>query len=776
MSRARALSLAVLAALAAACGNGPTAGPGAQLRQPSSVAVFRGVTLDDPAIRPYLAVASPARNELAVVDAADDTPVLAPIQLRALAVPVPDRPALLASASLNDGGADLLVAVSAGDSALQVVRTWTAANAVVAEVPLSSDVVAMAALPSSPGGTARIAVALADRRLAVVAFQRDTGDGGIVLAGAPEEHGLAFRPLSLAVVPGDEAHVYAATAEEVAPGVFGVGEVDVSTPAEPWTVRPLDARGPTRLVAAALLKERKDDSAADDPTAFEGQADEPRVYAVLDESGCGLGRPVDCGIVTLDPASGGIPADWAGRMPYRAPIRFPGMALALAVAPPPLAPPDPDSTTYAGSFMRIFQATKVLATTAVGAVATDDGNVHFLDLGRFKLATGGSPLGSRGVTVPRQSPVDGQRLWLRKADGSFAADETEAAAAVSVTPGYTTDDAWAVTYQGVLPNLAERAAEAGLVAPGEPWLALQRGEGAPGGPRALSEVVRLYHPALAVRVGDLAVLLAKGIAGCEDSQDVTKTFDAEIGALLSPTPEYPGGAVTLVERPGFEACFAALETAIAAGGGLATRLTATIRAGALVLTSARLAYAGRPALDADFSLEYAPATDARDEDTLAALCPLADWDGSFPAPSTCTGACRDDCERLVLTRKARRFHHLAEDCGADPDGTCSNRWPGLVFPIVNGPVIGFRVDVEAEAAPAPPPRRDDRVRIETASGAGSLRARPATGSPIQPNGVVAFDRSPLTAADGYRFFVSYPADFVLDTTPSTSTVEARVIR
>jgi hypothetical protein len=45
-------------------------------------------------------------------------------------------------------------------------------------------------------------------------------------------------------------------------------------------------------------------------------------------------------------------------------------------------------------------------------------------------------------------------------------------------------------------------------------------------------------------------------------------------------------------------------------------------------------------------------------------------------------------------------------------------------------------------------------------------ARGSGTSPYAPNGAISFDRTRWTdAAAGYRFYVSYPADFVLDTSP-----------
>lgn len=820
MKRARLLAAAALALAAGACTSSTAPGVTVALRQPSALAVFRGYTLDDPSkVRPYLVIANASRNDLTVIDAGDDSAVQAPIQLRSLVIPVADRPALLAAASLGDddpiAGArpDVLVAVTAGSSELQLIRTWTTANEVVegATVDLGADVLALAVLPS-PAGKARIAAALAGRKLAVVEYARSTAApppgadrNDEILPSAPVVHALGFQAVALAAVPGDEGHVYAASLEPVA-GVLGVGEIDVAAPAEPWSVRALDARGPTRLVAAARLRERKADSTAQGVSAFDAQPLVPRVYAVLDESGCGLDRRVECGIVTLDPAKtllgpgdDHIPEDASGRMPYRAPIHVSGRPLALAVSPPPAVAPGSDeaASVYHGDFMRLLAGASEQATTAVAAVASDDGNVYFLDLGRFKLATAVSTLAIVKGSAVAPALLDERRLWLQDATGAFAATADDAAKLVAVTPGYTRDATWSVEWQGALSSeLTVRAAEVGRDgASGSPlWLALQAGGPGPTG-RILNEVVKVFHPVFGVKQGDLVVLKAPDVPGCTGTRppatpstvpdsEVEFEFEGTVEALLAPTDAYPGGAVRLtrpdpVAHPEWDVCFTALDALVGTSGGVAARQRATIRASGLVLAGA-LGYAGRPELGVPYALEYpSPAT----EDTLAAQCPLADWDGTFPADPavlTCGGAgCdRTVCEQLVLARKARRFHHNFEDCALLPEvAGCTDRWSG-VTPNVAGPSIGFRVAVEGGGGV---PTRGLVLRLTTSSGAGpaSLAAR-ATGSPFQASGAITFDRSTENgatgAAAGYRFLLSYPADLVFDVSPSVNPVSTAVIR
>jgi hypothetical protein len=588
--------------------------------------------------------------------------------------------------------------------------------------------------------------------------------------------------------------IYAATLDEIEGGVRGVAEI----PVDGGPVRALGARGPTRLVAAARLRERKPDSPASDASAFDGQRRVPRVYAVLDESGCGPGRPIDCGLVSLDPdpalppGPDAIPADWAGRMPYRAPIVLPGRPLVLAVAGPPAEPPsaDPADAVYQDAFMRLFAGPTARVTTAVGLVPTDDGGrAYVLDLGRFALAsTVASPILTQATVAEGAYDDQDRRLWIQKEDGTFAATTTEASAEVTVTPGYTTDEAWTVTYQGVLPELGSRAAEAGTLAGGDVWLALQLGDGPAAGPRTLNEVVRVHHPSIGVAAGDLVVIQARAIDGCAgtlppgsaEGSAAPREFEVVVAEVLPPDGPYPGGAVRLVppvagtDPEEWVTCFDALEAAIASSDGVATGLLATVRSGGLMLVGSRAGYAGRPRLGERYVLEYPSATD---EDALAALCPLADWDGALPADPaavTCGGLPCDRavCESLVLARKARRYHHVSEDCGTDQ--ACIDRWAAYDLPVANGPTLGFRVGVQPAGATA---ARGMAIRLQSISGAVPLSARAASGSQSNANGAVAFDRSAYgTPAAGYRFLVSYPADQVLDVTPSVNPPEALVIR
>ncbi len=789
----RHLRLAALAAVAAlsACGGKTAAPPGLLLNDPAAVAVFRGVTSKhglDPAnpvhpYHPYLAIANAGGNDLNIIDAVDDSLVMAPVPLRGLVYPVPDRPTLLVSGDLGDRKPDLLVAVSSGASSLQIMRTWTADGAVEGEVELGADVVALVALPFDPDApgtvrTVRIAAALAGEQLAVVTFRRaTTGDGtAIDVAGATiVTQALAFQPVALAATPDDptvaglQTRLWAATRDDLGGGVHGVACIDVAG-AQPCPVPVLDARAPTRLVAAARLAERGPGAAGLDPATWATAAPVERVYAVLDESGCGLHGPLDCGLVVLDPVAGGLAANFAAgpnEATFRPPIPVASGALALAAAQPPFAPPSAADPVYAGTFLRVVTSVGTRATTAAAAVAGVDGAVSFVDLGRWELpsqqvvhanvkvtlaaarapAVAGSPAVDQWLVV--QDPGNGTTV-------SHDADPTVLSSAVTVTPGFTPTDRWTVTHEGLLPGLASRRAETGEDG-GAPWLALQVHDGS-----VFSEVVRLFDPTLGVHVGDTVVVDPSGLGTCT-------TFEARVEALRPPdAATFPGGAVRLAKKLPTNAAWDRCVDALVAPG--AANLLASVRAGGYVLlrgTGTSAVHVGRPAVGVPFAAAW------QDEASLAATCllpPSRAWPPSASDASSCgdPSACRTACEDLVRVRLARRVGYVTETCGTD--ARCLGRWPGL--PDVSGPALAFKLALETAAAPP----RDLTLIVVTAEGRAPFRVVPPSGSPVDPRGMIPFDRSPWAAGGGVRFLVPYAGGFVLDTSPTVGGGAATVLR
>lgn len=833
MTRARLASAAAIAALAG-CGKTSVTVPGVGFSRPSSIAVFRGITLASGAVLPYFAVANAVRSDLTLVNANDDKAVLAPIQIRSLAVPVQFRPTILVAARLGDDGVDanqkpiprpdLLVAIAAdsgassGSSSLQLVRTWNAVNDVVdaqtVEVP--GEVLAAVPVPSPSGttGKARLALALSERRIAIVQYRR-SGDGTDAIeidASAPAQVlTLAVQPASLAA-SDDGAHLYAATLDEVAPGVFGVAEVAIdAVSGAPTFSRAIDARGPTRLVAFARLKERVTGSAASaavDSTAFAAQDPVPRVYAVLDESGCGTSHRIDCGVAVLDVGAGGVRADVSGRMPYLAPIPLPARPLAIAVAFPPSKPPIIDTTDvlydslYRQGLMRLWPASGTVATTAVAAVPCDDGRVYFLDLARWKVAndrnapsaTLAGVQSSTPITVPAGGTV---RLSLARGDGHVLTQEEQAVSGfdpvpdyVAAVPGYTRDDVLTVAYQGALPALSGLRAQAGQTG-GTPWLAMQ---GTPG-------PMRLWDPSLGVRVNDVVQIDASGLSAvapaCAGTEapgaeaGTKKVFEARVSALLPPSAEHPGGALQLTKEtavpvpppPGdsiapWDACFDALVAATASGP--VSNLTASILAGGYVLGSSRLGHLGRPEPLQAWPTAAYDADEATPGGTPALTCPLVPWPENASAVTCDDTTCRTTCQVLLTIRKMRRQYHVAETCPAS-DTACNARFAALALPDAGGPPVRFTIAIDAQGGAAATARRGLSLTITTSGGVSPFSAPPSgtsnLGSLTHPAGVSAFDRTESgDASSGYRFLVPYVGDWVLDTSPSVQNAASGVIR
>jgi hypothetical protein len=521
----RVVALALAAALAA-CGNKGSTQPGLLLADPGAIAVFRGFTPKDspqaPA-QPYFAIANAASNELTIVDARTDVGVPAPVQLRTLGFPIPDRPTLLVSAELGDGP-DLLVAVSAGGSdELQVIETWDPAGGVATTIDVGGEILALVAVPvASPPGTetARIAMALSGNRIALADFTRPSGDLAIVPPAAVTPVGVGFQPVALAAMTGQETRIWAAS-----PDLNGVAEISIPA----FTVTILDTLAPTRLVAAAELAAERPDApdGAADPSFWVTTTPLPRVYAVLDESGCGDGKPIACGLVALDPDAGGFAPDFvdtvAPRDP-RAPIPIPGRALALAASgPPAFLPTSTEPLDLNPNLMRIVPGTGLAWTTGVAAVASSDGSLYFVDLGRWEIPSN-APIAPTAKTV--------------------SVDPTVAVSVIAPSPGFTPTARWTATFQGELPGLASLRVNPIT----DTRLAFQVPIG--GG---FAEVVRVAEVGIAP--GDLLVVSDPDAVG-----SCAPTFEATVVTTVAPDDvAFPGGAVDVAAAaPQWDTCLPAL--------------------------------------------------------------------------------------------------------------------------------------------------------------------------------------------------------------------------
>lgn len=900
----------LLLALAALAGCGTSAGePDLGLVSPGGVAVFRGLTTKNPgnAGHPYVAVANSGRDEIIFLDAVDDEAVLAPVLIRPLAVPTlpgEPHPTMLAAVGLGDGAnadgtglPDLLVVVSPGSSRLQLVATWDLATHMVEppEVdPLDlgalapgAQVLAVLGMPVlEPGATAgtwqvargraRIVASLAGGRLAVVDFARQP-DGSIAPSGTPALQELGFEAISLAASP-DHDRLYAATVDEVIPGsgVYGVGELDTTGAVGAWTLRALDARVGTKLVAAAKITERLV-GVGDGDTFCVRQPGEAfckapnqdlRVYAFLDPAACGRGSRVPCGLAVIDPARGGLMADPLGEMPYLAPMAVPSIPVAMAIAGPTALPPTNEAgdaqLTAANGYMLLAPGSGQVKTTGVAVLAAGDGRVYMVDLARWHIplnssilrtstrtsVTGGTVFTPALVVPDPENPgeylVKASRLRLGLWDldewptasrptAALASTTSNIPGTVRVTPGYTATDTWTIMYQAPLPALSARTGQTGQTADGRLWLAVQTPIPRADGTAQLVDVARLFDPTLAVHVGDIVQLApASTVTACLTTDPDTDTpsstsYETRITAILPPSAAYPGGAVAVDEAqlvdlrnpvaserlPATAECIAALKQVAPQGNMLVT-----IRAAGLLAGGASMGYAGRPQLEADptvaepFSLGYAAlAPPPLGEDGLS--CPILPWpvEAYGPnAPAAFTAcvdeACRAGCERLVLARKARRLYYLSDQCLDTVDGPratatrgCWVDWAPIAdaLPDASGPIVSFHVgcaqaQVDGNGDPIVDPRtqtiledvcteleRDMSLTFITQGGISYAYRGPASGSngaASFPVAAVPFDRSPYPGkqADGYRFFVSYSENFILDTSPGTSYSTSTVMR
>lgn len=761
---------------------------GLQLTRPAAVAVFQGVTTKVPGqVHPYVAIADAPDGELVLVDAVDDLPVEAPIDVWPLSVPVPGSPALLAAGSLSDVDAeerplaDLLVVAIEGSTRLAVIDTWSGTPAVAFELDLAELApgaallsLATAAVPGASDGEGafvavpgrvRLLCGLTGGRLAVYELER--AGAAVALAGqAVQELGFDAVAIAAAVRPG---FVYAATRDPIPPtDVLGVARLDTTGAPGAFAVAAIPTRAATRLVATARLRElNPGETEFDTDPLSEVPALYPmvdRVYAVLDERTCGRLAEIPCGVAVLDPAALALRADPVGELPYLAPISVPGMPLALAVSRPPVNPPSTVDVLAQDDFMMIAPGSGQRLTSGVLSVASTDGVVYMVDLARWQVANNQSLLRSTSRTRATSSfglgggeqvfPIPGvwQEVDLDRVPletPKVVVDLAGVQAAVRLTPGYTIDAVWTVAYQGPLPGLAGRRAASGAEGGGV-WVAVQT----PVVGGTFTEVAHVHGPELGVREGDVVVIAADATAtGCPATG-----LETTVAEVLAPEARFPGGALLLAPpATPAEACLAAL----AAGR---TDLQVTVRAAGFVLSSDALGYAGRPQLLAahdagePYALRYQP-----DE---AFACPLV-----AGAPAPCADeACRLACEGLVLARKARRVYNVGDAC-RDPvtDSQCLRFWPRaeFPFPLATGPVVAFKLGLvpDPSGAETPPVARGAFFTFATQNGISPASRRPpGVGTAVLPTSLAVFDRSAYAGkeGEGYRVYAAYTGGFVLD--------------
>jgi hypothetical protein len=793
-------ALVVLAALAvAACSESPQP-VSAAVRAPSAIVAFSGETARRPGVQAYLAVASGRANEVRLVDPLEDRPVLGPTLLFPLSISTDPRPLRLAAAPLGDGQGDLLAVAAPGGldgPSVELVVTWDPQNRALAPIPLSdaatgvpdgAEVLALAAGPAPGAGVdgaparALLVAGLATSTaswLAVLEFGR-VGEAVVhqrtvvkPLAGAAGP----IRPADLAFSP-DGRRLFVATSDPLAPGVHGVAQLELAAlsvdPAVAWPLTPLDARAPTRLVAAADVVER---SVVADGAPVVGRDDfgagvpAPRVYAALDPdgpAGCGPLGAIRCGIATLVPfdaavpGSGGLapdpsrliadldPATAGQGLPYRAPIEVAGVPLDIApsLAAAQLATSSPcDPNGPARLELVAANDADARCTSAVAAVPSSDGNVYLVDLGRFHVPSR-VPVVS-GETRTRVGAATAAGLTLAGAGGLPVPIDSLLPAAIQVTPGVTPTDAWRVEQQGVLPGL-QTVRGVALKQAGAVRVAAQSNSN-----RGTGEVVEwivdppIASPALGVQAGDLVQLelTSTAIPVCAEGAE------AVVEAVLPPDAAFPGGALQLPTQVPAASGGSLATCADALPEGVVVSVTLTVRSGGLLLSSTRLGHLGRPALGVRYALEWTA---------------LADPDAAA-APATVAQA---------LARRARRFYYPADEvCAADG---CAG-FPGLAHPLAPGPMLAFTaaLDPDPDDDPATPPpealARGARLSFVTTAGYDPAVRRPS--GAVMPIGAAAVDRSRLTGLAGsteVRYYVPHSDDQILTFGPGEA--GASVIR
>jgi hypothetical protein len=860
--RRTALALS-LALGTVACSSGSPVIP-ANLRGPVAITSFIGYNpaLPEAGLVPLVAIASFQGDELRLIDPATDSPVAAPSVAWPIGIPTAPRPSFLASASLNDGMADLLVVGTSGTK-IQIVGTWLQGiegYGVTETLDLSTWggagaqilALAIAQVPSGPPagdpaaapptvGKAWVVVGFGiagspgDGRLVVLEASRKA-DGSIMIETAPVSKPLGFSPSGVAAAP-DNVHLYLSSLDLIPDGlggtVSGVAEVDASRGLDAaWPVRGFDARGcPTTFVAAAFVGERIKTNFY----TFSGPT--LRVYAALDLSGCGPERAIACGVATFDPVLGGLALDPALEGPpgwpvpiqgYRTPMYVPALPLAIGIAMPPAfpgefppsevfgsqvcqaptvagtsLPPCPNVTEVAGQrpfngngalqdFMMLAPPIGQLWTSVTALVTASDGLAYVQDLGRFGVVAASAMVSdstqrtqaSNATLVGPAGPFPNSSLfgfpsgtaavgfWLdqpRSGPVQVVSKTDTLGQAITVWPGFTTNDSWSVSFQGVLPGFFQRRSILGLHPDGTLYVAIQEAA-VPSVdgmlPASFYWVTGAFvgQPDLGVHTvekdgpqGDIPVFLldedpcpstrpnwipAGSTTPVYDPTKAPQAHETVALSLLEPDPLlYPGGAIRLGPADGAEmaAEYACLVAWFQQPGHADKVLTAFrtnppstdyargawVRAGGFLLAGSVAGYAGRPQMDVRYNLAWTT------EEGLSG-------------------------EALVLARKARRFYYPAGFPNARYDS-----FPDLVNPMVPGPVVGFRlgrfcplVDTIPDCNDqTSPPARDAGVFFQTSTGLeGMTRYPPGSSGGIS---VTSFDKSTIPGQE-YRGRVFYP--------------------
>ena len=858
-------ALAALAALAAC--SSQVVPETAAFHEPTALAAFAGWTLERPRQayplpQLHLAVANGRSDELRIIDLATSKPLMSPGFAFPLSVPTLPRPIYLAACSLRDGGPDLLAVAGVGTT-IDVVSTWgdgsDAAASPWAVLPhdfsldapnpgTGAEILSMVAtpVPGVPAGSPPVAPAQPGKawlilgfsgssdglggKLLVQEFVRGTG-GSVDFNGPPQVKSLGFDPVSLAVAP-DLFHLYVATPDVVTDSstgaqVLGVAEIDMSGGiAAPWPVRALSAGppgtqgAPTTLVAAAILGER----AEGNPDTFGAPA--LRVYAALDPAGCGVKRPISCGIAVIDPALGGLAPDLAPpgpivpAQPYRTPLFVPAAPLALSVALPAASGATQqmqcsDPTTCQQQPLMQLIANGQRWTPAVGAVGAADGKTYLMDLGRSGPASDVSLVNSDASRVQVASAISltplqsdgspakaalGLYVQYPEANQGITADPTKMLKGVVVTPGFTRGDSWSLVWQGFLPGLAAGDFVLGLDLIGNLYLAFQTAMGTLWDVGAnVTDPTLAIHAADAWPEGDRVQFSLPveqfGTAGNPCALSGGTRYEAVIASILPASlADYPGGALqlTVPTDPTNDPILCLRDWLVAQGAGaLLVGTDAGVRASGLVLSGVAAGYVGRPLLLTEADVTAVP-------DTIDSKRFNFAWQDESTLP--------DPSEDLARARKARRFFYAPDVyTGGTADATdqsktnaanypetcsdpravtltgCDPLKPGVALGLIAGPICADQPPGSGLQAICPAARMSDLLRDSTLVFTTIAGVSPSSRYPTPsslPSSAIALDRSQFAdgGSIGSVFYVTYRQDAVLAAIPGQTLNISSAIR
>lgn len=636
--------------------------------------------------------------------------------------------------------------------------------------------------------------------------------------------------------------------------VLGIAEVNVSGgPDATWPVRGFDARNsPTTTIAAAFVGERTQRNfyTYAEPALRVYASLAASGCGPEREISCGVATfDPSTGALATDPGVPGLPKWAVPTQSYRTPMVLPASPIAMGIAIPatnpgteapstpfgsqvcfspaqagvalPLCPfvteeaasPPFNGTGAPQKFMLQAPVTGQLWTSVVGMVSTVDGFVYVQDLGRFGGVNAVSMLqdattrtqAGRAVPVGPAGPFENSPffgfpdgttalgLWLDTGSGAGTVVNTtdELVSALTVWPGFTRDDRWLVSYQGVLPGLGRRRAVLGQGADGALYLAVQEAaipvvDGVLPASGYWVTGAFVASPDLGIHTlndngppGDIGQFLLD-VDPCASTRpnwipagetkpiyDPTKpplAHEAIVASMVAPDPDrYPGGALRLVPEAdpvlaSEYACLASWFQRPENAGMVLTAFTnnpitsgeyvrgAWVRAGGLVLTGANTGYAGRPGLDLRYALAWA------DETGLSG-------------------------EALVLARKARRFYYPS----AYPNRAYAG-FPDMSDPMQTGPAIGFRVGryclttVPGCDPATSPPARDSGVDFYTQSGLLVMSRRPS--STAGGNFLTSFDKSVFPGQEyrGTVFYGSFTGDLLMMMPPGLDEGQSITIR